>query len=164
MLVDSCLKKLATKRGAGDAILVEHRDGGYQLQNFSAKRKLRINKIEYFKAVGETSMRLKNCEIPGRGLTYQYFDCPRTPIHSDIEESTNKIDGAIVQVPACLTAEDMKNTGHHATNIAATCEWKVEPSEANKRKVSGHIPFHALVITNRRVRIMARSYLQMCKL
>jgi len=152
MLVDSCFKKLATKRGAGDAILVEHRDGGYQLQKFSAKRKLRINKIEYFKAVGETSMRLKNCEIPGRRLTYQYFDCPSTPIHSDIEESTNKIDGAMV--PACLTAEDMKNTGHHATNIAVTCEWKVEPSEVNKRKVSGHIPSYALIMAHRHVRIM----------
>ena len=161
-LIDSCLESLTTDGDNEDAILVTVGNGRYQSKKFSAKRKSRINAAKHFKVVEETSRRLKKCKIHGRTLTYQYFNCPSTRIHSDIKRSTYKIDGAMV--PAYLTAENMKCSGHHTTNIAVACEWKIEPSEANKRKVSGQLPRRAFIVANYWIRITVRLYGQTCKL
>ena len=105
---------------------------------------------------------MKKCKVRGCTLAYQYLDCPNIQIHSDIEGPADKIGG--VMVLRWLTADDKKNTGNHTINISVACEWKVEPIEANTRNVSGPIPCYALIVTNCRIRITARSYLQRCKL
>jgi len=159
--ISSCLESLATNRDNGSAMLVKVDNGRYQLRNSSAKRKSGINETEHFKVVGETSRRLKQCTIHARTLAYQYFDYFSTQIDSDIEGSATNIDGAMI--PAWLAAQNIKNSGHHTTNIAVACKWKVEPSKANKRKVSGLIPCHGLTITDCRVRITTKSWIQTCK-
>ena len=134
MAMETCLKKLTEKSGQGKAILVDLCNGRYRLNDFPESGK-GVSELVRHGFVGQMCAQLQRCKIDDRTLTYRYFDCPNTTIRSDIEGSTNKIDGTMI--PVFLTPHDLKNSaGHRTTNLAVACEWKTESGESAKLDVS----------------------------